>query len=230
MLHLNLAQQKIGKIFLEIRHKEIFTLPEKKFKILEKFTKKYPDYNIDSPERIILINPEKQIQIHISINRILIDWDSPTSVDEFIKICNSVLGDLKNIITIEKVSRIGLRTFFQYKEGNQKDIENYIFNRYFSSGAKPTEMIADEIFAPRVHFSGRKGKLTFNFAVSYQQEQLIHANLKGPVDSQTNNYFLADVDVYREGSLNIGTVTQFLDEYHDFIKTNVPNYLKKVEG
>lgn len=230
MLHLNLNQKKYGKIFLELRYKEIFSLPEKKFKILDKLTKKYPEYNADSPDRISLMNQEKQIQVHIHINRLVIDWDAPTSIQDFNKISKSVIQDLKTIVQIESPTRIGVRTFLQFKSDSQKEVENYIFNKYFSSNAKSIEILGDEMYNPRLQLSGRRGKNLFNLAFAYQQEQILEGELHKPMFTTINNFFSVDADIYREGSFNINSVNPFLDEVGDFLETPLINYIKKVEG
>jgi hypothetical protein len=229
MFQLDPTNKRIGKIFLEIRYKEVFSLPEKKYKILDKLTKKYPEYNIDSPDRISLFNPEKRIQIHIHLNRLIIDWDDPTSVGDFIRLAKSVITDIKNILHIETVSRFGLRALLQYKEKNREAIESYILNRFLKSNAIPIEEIADEVFAPRLHFSGRKGKNFFNLAIGHQQEQIIEGNFTGKMNAHVNDFLLVDVDQYRDGNLNINRGLSLLDDFERFLDQKIPEYLRRVE-
>ncbi len=72
MFQIDFSLMKMDTIFVEFRYNDIFSLPEYKFKLLDKLTQKYPVYNIDNADRVILFQPDKEIEIQIGINRMLI--------------------------------------------------------------------------------------------------------------------------------------------------------------
>lgn len=229
MIHLNMNNFKFNKIFIEIRYKEVFSLPEKKYKILEKFAHKFQSYDSNSLESITFVDHDKEINFQIHINRIIIDWDKPNNIEEFNKICTSYVNEVRKILNIQSAERIGCRIFYTNKVDSEKEVSSYIINKFFANNAKPTELIADEVLSPAIKFSGRKGTNYFNLAISYQQEQVIQGQFNGPVNSVENHNFLADLDVYRQ-NYNLSRVKEFISEVNTFANNNLISYLKSVEG
>ncbi|MEH7110648.1 hypothetical protein [Bacillus sp. JJ1764] len=228
MLHLNMSTKKVTKIFLELRYKEIFSLPENKFKILDKLSKNFSEFDTNQADRIVMFSPEKRLTAHIFINRLTIDWDDPTSITDFNKICAHFIKTLNSVIKIEEPKRIGIRTFLGFKVENQKEIENYILNKFFSANAKNTSEIADEIYNPRLQISGRKGNILFNFGIGTFQEQIIQGELPKPAFAVVNNYLNFDIDVYKESGISVNNPDSFLNTTQDFIDNKMIQYIKSV--
>lgn len=229
MFQLDLSNYKLSKVFLEIKYKEIFSLPEKKFKIMDKIGHKFSDYDINSPDRISLVDGDKKLQVHIHINRLVIDWDLVPSYNDFIKVCQSLLKDLKPLLSFQEINRVGIRSMVNFPCNNQEEVTNYLINRYFSNGAKKTEFIGDIVANPRISFSGTRKTIKFNFGLNYQQEQLIESGISGNVTNSIYHYLSTDIDVYKE-NININKIDNFFIESKDFFENNLIKYMKNVEG
>jgi uncharacterized protein (TIGR04255 family) len=228
MLHLDYSTFKIDKIFIEVRFKDSFKLPltDTKYTILEKLTKKYPAYNIENPEHIFLANPSEQKQIHVHLNRIIIDWDKPVSIDDFIKSSQADMAFLLRCLDVNDLIRVGIRTLSSYEGNNQNAISEFIFKEFISTKLKSSDF-GDEFTNPRVQFSGRKGSLFFNFALAYQQEQIIQGDLGAPLENQIRDLFLIDLDCYKE-NLKVSKLNTVLVEIKD-MNLKIPNYIRAIK-
>jgi hypothetical protein len=230
MLHLNVSSKKMHKIFLEIRYKEIFSLPENKFKILDKLSNKFTDFDINQPDRITMMDSQKNIIVHIFINRLTIDWEQPPSIRDFVKYANALIQTIRSVIRIEQTKRIGIRTFMNFPVTSPQVADQYIMNRYFSNNTRPTTDLADDAGNARIQFSGRKGSFHFNLAIASTQEQIIEGLISEPVQAVVNNYLTYDVDVYRESGINIQNLDSFFKAAIEFVDIKVIDFIKRVEG
>jgi hypothetical protein len=230
MLHLNIEKKRFNKIFLELRFKEIFSLPDYKYKILDKLSKGFTNFDTNQPDRISMFNQEKRLNVHININRILIDWDQPPSIQEFTKVSLNLIRSLNSIVTLEDIKRIGVRSFLVFPTESDKEVESYIINKYFSTNARNTTNFADQIFNPSINFSGRKGPLLFNFGVVLTQEQIIQGEVTRPLYAEMNHYLTYDVDVYRELGVKVNNLEKFLSSTVKLVDESLLHYIKSVEG
>lgn len=230
MLHLDYNTYKLEKIFIELRFKDSFKLPisDTKYKILDKLSKKYPLYNTQNPEAISLSNPEQRINVHIHLNRIIVDWDEPKSFEEFIKISLADCSFLLKCLDVTELQRLGLRTMHSYKGINQQSITEFMFKEFISPKLK-TPDFADTFKNPSIQFSGAKGSLEFNFALGYQQVQVIHGDLgTNKVNSQIRDLLMVDLDCYRE-SVKVSKLQSLMNEIKE-MNLKLPNYLQKIKG
>lgn len=230
MLHINYSSKKYTKIFLELRYKEIFSLPENKFKILDKLSSKFSEFDANQPDRITMLDPQKRINVNIFINRLTIDWDEAPSITDFTKYCNSLIKTLRSVITIEEPKRIGIRSFLCFKSENNKEIDDYILNKYISPNARNITNFADELSNPRVNLSGRKGSLLFNLGIGITQEQIIEGDLSRPLYGVINNYLTFDIDNYKESGININNLESYFKSVNEYVDTQIIEYIKRVEG
>lgn len=225
MININLDDMVLDKIFIEFRYRNAFSLPENKYKILEKYSEQYPLYNTEQQEALILFNSEKRRRVDIFIDRMVIDWDQPSSIGEFVSEVNDIVGAISKMLKIEVLLRVGLRGYWTIKSLESQDINNAILHRFYSDSAKRTDGFADEVFDPSIRISGRKGTIKFNLAVSHQQ-QLVFEGAPGSMSPVTEIHnLLADIDVYRENNMNVRTLSNFLKEAEGFIYKNVKEYL-----
>jgi uncharacterized protein (TIGR04255 family) len=230
MFQMDFSKVQIGKIFMELRYKDVFSFPEQRYKILDKLSKKYPEVNAEFNERVSLFNPEKRISIHISMNHIIIDWDKPPNLNEFLKVARSIIDDVKRILKIEVIFRIGIRNFIQHQVSKPEEATKYIMSRYFSANANKTSDIADEIYTTAVSLSGRKKNVKFNLNVNYQQNQVIQGSLNQILAETVSHFIIADVDVFKDTNVNLGNLEGFFRDVQEFNDQRVIAYLKGVEG
>lgn len=225
MISINLDNMSLEKIFIEFRFRKAFSLPENKYKILEKYSEHYPLYNTDQPEALILFNPEKKRKVDIFIDRMVIDWEQPSSIGDFGDEVNNIVGFISKMLKIEVLLRVGLRGYWLIKNLNSQDINNTILHRFYSDSAKRTDGFADEIFDPSIRISGRKGNIKFNLAVSHQQQQVFEGAPGNMIPVAEFHNLLADIDVYRDNNMNVRNLGSFLKEAEGFIYKNVKEYL-----
>jgi hypothetical protein len=225
---LNLDQMELSKVFVELRHREVFSLPDNKYKILDKLTPKYPGYNIEQPDLISLINPEKQIQIHSHLNRLIFDWDAPVSLKEFYTESAEVVDTITSVLKIDVVVRTGLRIHWKQRFNNQIDIVRYIMDNFVTHNVRNTSQLCDEIFEPNIKFSGRKGTLKFNLNVGVIQEQIIQGTLNNPVTHITNHYLLVDLDIYRDVNQKPKNISHFYRDAEEFINNHFKKYILNI--
>ncbi|WP_137744820.1 hypothetical protein [Robertmurraya siralis] len=229
MLHLNLNTFKFEKIFIEVRYKESFKLPltDIKFKILDKLTKKYPGYNIENPEQILLSNSEELKQLHIFLNRIIINWDNPNNIDDFIKSSQADLSFIFKCLEINSLNRFGFRTLGSFEGSSQNAISEFIFKEFVSPKLK-SPVFGDIYLNPRVQFAGKKGTLHFNFALEYQQNQTIHGNLGSQsMTTEIRNLLMVDLDCYKE-NVKVSKLENLLSEIKEQ-NLKIPTYLKAIK-
>lgn len=235
MLHVNFEDLKFDKCLVEVRFKEVFSLPTKKYEILDALQDKYPSYNLDMPDAVTLFNPEEGIQINVELNRIICNWDNARNFSEFSKLSQRVINSISKILKVETYNRVGIRSFLSSPVKSPEEAFTYIINRYFSTQARDTDIIADEIANPIIRFSGRKGQLFYNFGLNYQQQHLIQAeigigNALGQKVRETNNsVLLYDIDAYRN-NVSKNRISNLFTETESFIDENLMTYLKRVEG
>lgn len=229
MLHLNPNVYKTNKVFLELRFKESFKLPlnDTKYTLLDKFIKKYPSYNTENPESISMINHERQQQLHIQLNRIVIDWDKPSSIEDFYKSaladCNFILKTLE----VDEIIRIGIRTLNSFEGNNQQAITEFIFRQYMTTKFK-SPSFADEYFNPSVQMAGRKGKLFFNLSLGYQQEQIIEADFnKQGMNQIIRDLLLVDLDSFRDKIKTTKLQSFFADVKN--LNSHLPDYILSIK-
>lgn len=227
LLHLNPNSYKTDKIFLEIRFKDSFKLPlpETKYSILDKFSKKYPAYNTESPENFSFFNPETQQKIHLQLNRFVVDWDNPKTLDDFIKSANADANFIFKILGVEDIIRVGIRTLNSFQGDNQKDISDYLFN-HFSTPKIKSRGFADEYFNPHVQFSGKKGSLSFNLAVNYQQQQTIQGTINQVFNQTIRDLLVVDLDCYKE-NIKISKLHTFFSEIKN-LNLELPEYIQSI--
>jgi hypothetical protein len=230
MFQLDFNDMQIGKSFMELRYKDVFSFPEKRYKILDKLSRKYSEVLADYNDRVSLLNPEKNISVHISMKNIIVDWEKPPSVTDFLKVTESIIDDVRKILNIEVIYRIGIRSFIQYKISNPQEATKYIMSRYLSSNANKTSDLADEIYNSSVALSGRKKSLKFNLNVNYQQNQIIQGSLNQVLSEVVYHYLTADVDVFKDSNIKLGNMDGFFKEVKEFKEKKVLSYLKTVEG
>lgn len=225
MVSINIDNMVLEKIFIEFRYRNAFSLPEHKYKILEKYSQQYPLYNTEQPEALILFNSEKGRRVDIFIDRMVMDWDQPSTIGEFVAEVNSIVEHITKMLKIEVLLRVGMRGHWVIKNLNPQDINNTILHRFYSDSAKRTDGFADEIFDPSIRISGRKMNIKFNLAVSHQQQQVFEGppGNMNPVAEYHN--LLADIDVYRDNNMNVKALATFLKEAEGFIYKNVKEYL-----
>lgn len=229
MLHLDYNSFNLNKSFIEIRYKDSFKLPidDTRYKILDKLTKKYTNYQAENRESLSFFENNKQL--HIQMNRIIIDWEKP-SLDEFIKSANSDINFILKTIEVSDILRIGFRTLHSFESNNQESIDQYIFKEYMTSGIKSTKF-ADHYFNPRVQFSGKKSNNLFNMAFYYQKEQTIEGTLdfiKPILNQNTRDLLVVDLDGYRE-NLKTAKIQPFLNEIKD-LNRQLPDYIKSIRN
>jgi hypothetical protein len=232
MLHVNTNDLKLQKVFIEIRYRDNFLLPtEKRFTILHKLSDEHPIQFYEKLEQLSLLNPEKKRQINIFINRLVIDWDDPTTIDDFV---NGTLVDMNFILKtleINHIQRIGLRAFHSIECQNDKVISEYIFKEYLSPKFKSKETFADEISSPRIIFSGKRGSLLFNFSIGYQQQQIIEGQLNSQLNSvhqEIKHLLTFDLDCFQE-NLAVSKLEKFINAAKE--QNNLlPSYIKSLEG
>lgn len=231
MIHLNFDTFKTEKIVFELRFKEAFKLPisDTKYKILDRFTKKYSVYNTDNAESLSFMDPETNNQLHIQLNRILIDCDKPGSMDDFTKKFYPDITFISSILDIKEFIRVGFRTFHSFEGNNASSISEYIFKEYISADFKSPKL-ADEFFNPLVQFSGKKGMLTFNFTISQQQEKVIQGTLgSNQVFNETiRDLMIIDLDCYKE-NIKSNKIDSFFTQVKA-INAGLPNYIQTLKG
>ncbi|WCK53884.1 hypothetical protein PP175_21585 [Aneurinibacillus sp. Ricciae_BoGa-3] len=226
-MHLDIDNLNFSKIFIELRYGEAFTLPTKKYEILEALKNKYTAYNADQAEVLSLLNTEKRFQIHIEINRMVIDWDAPISFKDFSNFTLPVVNTISKILQIGSYIRVGIRSLLTAQINSADEINQYIFQKYFSSNARDTSLIADEISNPAIKFSGRKGQVHFNMTVGYQQVLEAAANT-GQIETLYHN-LLVDIDSFRS-NINKNRLQNLFTDTDTFLNDNVKRYLKGVES
>jgi hypothetical protein len=229
MLHLDFTKVKNNNSFLELRFKDVFSLPKDKYRILEKLADKYPAYNFDSPERVSLANPDKKIHIHVHLNRLIIEWENPPNLSDFLKVVKPTIDDIVRILKIQHFSRTGIRVYFNYYTNSPEEAFSYISNRYYSSSAKKYESIADEIFAPKIQFSGRKGSLKFNLTISYEQQHTIQGSVGQQLNESVRHSILFDIDAFKDTNLNANNLKQYFTDVEELINNRLFEYIKTVE-
>jgi uncharacterized protein (TIGR04255 family) len=227
MLHLDPSSFKTDKIFMELRFKESFKLPlsDTKYRLLDKFSKKYPAFNTDNPENIILANHDRQEQLFIQLNRIVIDWNKPKSMEDFIKSAQADSNFILKLLEVEDIIRIGTRTINSFQGSNQNAVTEFIFKQYITSKFKSSSF-ADEYFNPSVHLSGRKGKMHFNLTISYLQEQILEGTVNQLVNQQIRDLLAVDLDSYRE-NIKVSKMQSVFDEVKK-INFNLPEYILSI--
>lgn len=227
MFQLNLNSLQPGRTFCELRFKEVFSLPEQKFKLADKLSKKYPEVIMNQADQVVFIDQIRKIQIVVQINRILIEWSETPSLIEFSKVANSIITTVKNTLGISEIKRIGVRTYLNLNVQGPEEAYNYIVNRYIHPKLiNNINLITDEILNPQVSFSGRKGSLFFNLILNYQLEQIIEGQLTKPIVQKLNNYLTVDLDLYKQG--NINKIDKFFDEIVAFSE-KIPDFLRNIE-
>ncbi|AQU73807.1 hypothetical protein [Priestia megaterium] len=197
---MKVKDMRLGKAVIEIRYQEAFKLPtsDVKYKIVDKMVhKKYPNYNIEQPENLSFFNPEKELQFHVGINRILIDWDQPSNLSEFVKMAIPDINFILKEINVHQVDRVGFRNFYLAPFSSQQEVTDILFKNFISPKLKQPSF-ADTYFSPQVGFSGKKGKLNFNLNLRYQQEQIIHGSNTTLLQNTINDYLVTDFDCYQE--------------------------------
>lgn len=230
MLHMDFENLRLQKSVIEIKHKEVFSLPENKFKILEKLNEKFPNYDINKSDRLLLFNAEERKQINIELNRLIIDWDEPTSFNSFIKFSQSIFNEINKFLKVDTAFRIGLRSFWVLRTQNQQEAFDYIFNRYFSPNSRNNStLITDEILNPSIRFSGRKGNFKFNLGISYQEHHFVEGIRNKIITEKVDDSILLDVDNYRE-NYNLKQISSFFSEVDEFVMNKLIQYLRSVEG
>lgn len=230
MLKLDLDEmQKPQKTFLELRYEEAFSLPENKYKILNQFKGKFDGRDIQQ-DRISLNNSEQQIQYHILLNRLIIDWDKPTSIKEFARICKPIINIVSNVLEINKFQRAGIRTHLENPAKSSEEVHEFIGKKFLSKAAGHFETLGGKnISNPNISFNGNNGNLQYNLAIRYQQKQMIEGRLNNPITNHIKNSLLFDIDTFNQGNLKIADVNSLLINAERFIKNNVISYLQAVE-
>jgi uncharacterized protein (TIGR04255 family) len=230
LLHLDIKKTKVSKVFIEILYKDafIFPLSDTKYSLLDKLTKKYPAYNNESPEMLGLFHPEMNKEITIQLNRLFLSWNSPNSIDDFIKSSKPDINLVLRTLKVDSIIRIGLRTYHTIECQNETQVSQYVFKQYLSPNIRNTEIFGENLSNPRVQFSGVKEGNKFNLMLGYQQERILKGNFGIQMEEIINNHFLADLDVYRE-NIKINSIDKMLNEAH-LLNNKVPFYLKSLEG
>jgi hypothetical protein len=229
MFQINFEElKKPNRIFTEIRYKPIYSLPENKYKILDRLSDKFSAHNI-TEESISLLDPNKGIQYFIEMGRLVIDWDKPSNIKEFSKICKPVINVVSEILKINKFERVGIRTFLVNEVNSLEDVFNYISQKFIHPNAQRFSLLGGKnITEPLVKFSGNKADYKYNLAVTFQQEQTIEAGFNTNITNVFRNLFLVDIDVYKVGEIKANNAISFFEDVEDFIYKNVFNYLKGI--
>ncbi|MFE3973202.1 MULTISPECIES: hypothetical protein [unclassified Peribacillus] len=232
MLHLDFNSYTTDKSFIEVRFKDSFKLPltDTRYKILDKMSKKYSQHHSENPELLSFLDQSRQQQLHIQLNRIVIDWDKPNSLGEFIKSAVSDLTFVLKLMEVNEIIRIGFRTLHSFQSNSQEAIDQFIFKEYLTSKFK-SQQFADHYFNPRVQFSGKKGASLFNLAMYYQQEQTIESSFdpRMPIiNKDVRDLLTVDLDGFRENFKvqKLQTVLNDLKELND----KLPDYIKSLRN
>ncbi|MCU5519709.1 hypothetical protein OCA41_05235 [Bacillus cereus] len=225
MLHLDFNNLKLDRVLIELRFQDTFKigLPEVRFKLLEKFTRKYSMYDNNNTEALGFYNPEKQMQLEIRLNRCLITWDQPNNLPEFLKSAKGDFSFLLSQLDINVLHRVGVRTFNSYEAQNQQVIDQFIFKEYLAPGVCSPNF-ADEYFSPRVQMSGKKKGILFNLAISHQQEQVIQGKVNEIVNSKIHDTLVIDLDSYKE-NIKVSKLEPFLNDVRNLNEDSI-NYLQ----
>ncbi|MED4749907.1 hypothetical protein [Brevibacillus choshinensis] len=224
---IELQQTQLGKVFVELRHKEAFSLPDVRFKILDKTITNFPNYNMDAPDKLSVINPNKGQFGHFFLNRSVFDWDEPQSLQAFFKESLQLFDTVLPILKIDVLHRVGFRVQWKMKFNDKETVSKYIMNNYFKENFLQHDL-ADDIYEPGIRFSGRKGTIRFNFQLTTLHEQIMEAAINGPVKQQENHFLLIDLDVYRDNNQNPRNLNNFFRDANDFINNQFSNYLSNL--
>lgn len=232
---INLEDFKIQRIIIEGRHRDIFTVPDLKYKFLSQFQHEFPLYNTENPESFTFIDPKRQLTMTISIKKFDFSYEPLDGgvdiygIASFYKDIVSIVHRINKISKIEALNRIGTRIFFIQHFENQQQVENIIFKKFLNTEFGNTLSHFDEVSSPHARFSARKGNTKMNIGFSHQEEQRIEAQGNRNTVTKVNDSLLIDYDIFRDSNLSVKNLSSFTDQIVPMIQI-LNNFLIKSEG
>ena len=233
MPRLDLSNVKLDKIFVEIRYPDQFKLPDKKFKILEKVTGFFPEYKKDSkPEELLCRKTGALRFLSVYLNRLVVDFDRPIGEElnfsEFKKIASKTIEAIADVLKIETINRIGVRSHWSYEVENLEKAAEIIIGDYFKFEEAEFHMLEHKPDNCQFSFSSKSGFAKYNLIVIPEQEVIIEGQL-GATQEHKRNYIKIDWDYYIESSLKQNNLEKIIEEAYLSVGKKVLPFLSKGE-
>lgn len=228
MLHLDIGDLKPHSILSEFRYRQVYRLPELKYKILDRFSSLYPIVDSEKIDSVTMIDPDERRTFSVQTSRWTFEAQRPASYDDYFAAAKFVATETASFLAIQSFSRVGTRVNLGVQVESPREAFDYAINRYFSSSVKRAMDFFDDSTFPAVAFLGRKGNLHVNITTRYQEFQSISVHFNQPSTQKLDKLLLFDVDIYRDTSINNKSVQDYWSDVSSFLRGDLPIIIRKM--
>ena len=233
-IKLTMSNVQLNEIFIEVRFKDNFKLPDKKYKILDKITEYLPEYKKDHQvDELHCRDIKKGIIISIFLNRIVVHLNkrmsSETTFDVFKKTAFRGIKEVVDILKIDSFKRVGVRSFWSYNVHSLEEAANIITNNHLSfSNKKWMDLGVRPSHCQLVIGIGfYNGQIKNNLILAPEVE--IKGEIHEHFTTEQRTYLKIDWDYYTEMSMGVNDISRFIEDAYLSVEKKVLPFLSKGE-
>lgn len=226
-----MPKYRINKAFIELRYRDslLFNDMNNLQGIIEELGDVVTNYNFDSVSRaFILVNEDRKLNVTILNNRIVIDQDEPTSLEEFKNIANNILRKIIERLSISSFLRVGMRTYRGIVVNNINEANTYVRKNYIKINDNDFKLFGEPKNI-KVNFSAIHNDYIVSLAINPHQFNVIEYQDGQLIRNVNESQVLIDTDIFIEKQVESSKVIDtFISDAINITEENVDKFIGKV--